>query len=362
MTRSATEMRPARAAVSHGPSTVRIEEVGVPAPGPGEALVAMRACGICGSDLLDWYVEQKAPAVLGHEPIGVVEEVGDPAPAGIKPGARVFAHHHVPCLVCDVCRRGHETRCETFRSTRLVPGGFATRFLVPAANARADLLVLPPGLDDLTATLIEPLACCVHGQRLAALDADTRLLVVGVGQMGLLHVQAALAAGCRNVIATDPMPARRTIASELGAIAVEPEVAAVAAAVDGRPTVAIVCTGAESAISLAFDVVDDGGVVQLFAPTEPDQELRLNGAEIFFRELTVQGSYSAGPADTRLALDLLASGRVTADRIVTHRYALDDVEEALAVARSEESIKVVVLGAETGATSPGSGSEDEVPR
>lgn len=337
-----------RAAVSYGPRDVRIEEVPLPAPQPGEVVVAMDACGICGSDLMDWYVEQKAPTVLGHEPVGRVIAVGEDPPDGIKIGARVFAHHHVPCLDCDTCRRGHETRCAAFRATDLVPGGFAAAFVVPAENAR-DLHVLPDDLDDDTATLIEPLACCVRGQRLAGVAPASRLLIVGVGQMGLLHVRAAIAAGCAHVVAADPIGERRALAEASGATAVPPDPDAIRAALPDAPTIAIVCTYLEPAIHLGFGALADGGVLQLFAPTPPGDPVELGGAEIFFRELTVQGSYSAGPDDVRTALSLLTGGRVTADGIITHHFPLAEAAQALETARSTGSVKVVLTGEGGGA-------------
>jgi L-iditol 2-dehydrogenase len=333
-----------RAAVSYGPREVRIEEVPLREPRPGEVVVAMDACGVCGSDLIEWYVEQKAPTVLGHEPVGRVIALGEEAPDGIELDQRVFAHHHVPCLDCDVCRRGHETRCGLFRSTDLVPGGFAEAFVVPAENAARDLHPLPADLDDETATLIEPLACCIRGQRLADVGATSRLLVVGVGQMGLLHVQAAVAAGCAQVVASDPIAERRALAERFGAAAVPPDRDAIGDALPDGPTVAVVCTYLEPAIRLALETITDGGTVQLFAPPPPGRGLEIDGGDVFFRELTVQGSYSAGPDDVRGALDLVTGGAVTADGIITHRFPLAETERALEVARTPDSVKVVVTG------------------
>ena len=316
-----------RAAVYLGDGEVRIEDRPAPEPGPGEVLVAMRACGICGSDLMEWYVAPRAPLVLGHEPAGVVVASGPGLPA---PGARVFVHHHVPCGTCPYCARGRETLCETFKQTRIEPGGFSELILVPAANAARDLLELPDTVSDEAATLIEPLACCVRGLDRAGVNAGTRLLVVGGGQMGLLIIQAALARGAEVAVA-EPRPERLALAKAFGATEQTEPADAV-----------ILATSHPEAWDLALSSVARGGVIQLFAPSRPGETRAFDAHDLFFREIDIQATYSAGPRDTRAALALLASGAVTADGIITHRFALTDTAEALATARRREGIKVIV--------------------
>jgi L-iditol 2-dehydrogenase len=331
-----------RAAVYQPGGAVVLEERDVPAPGPGEVLVAMRACGICGSDLMGWYVEPRAPLVLGHEPVGEVVAAGEAVEAPLpKVGARVFVHHHVPCGECELCRRGRDTLCETFRATRIHPGGFSERILVPAENAARDLLVVPESVSDAAATLIEPLACCVRGLRRAKVGRETRLLVIGGGQMGLLTALGGLAAGARVAVA-EPLAARRDLATSLGARGIEPEPEAAASTLGGRPTVVMLATGAAAAWELALSAADKGAVVQLFAPSGPGESRAFDVDDVFFRELEIQASYSAGPHDTRFALQLIAGGAVPAERLVTHRFPLERTEEALAAARSREGVKVIV--------------------
>jgi L-iditol 2-dehydrogenase len=319
--------------VYHGDGEIRVEELPVPRPGPGEVLVAMRACGICGSDLMQWYVDQMAPTVLGHEPAGVVVEAdGDDLPA---PGTRVFVHHHVPCGACEYCHRGHETLCAQFKATRIEPGGFSELILVPALNAALDLLPLPDSVSDEAATVIEPLACCVRGLDRARVDADTRLLVIGGGQMGLLIAQAALARGA-DVTVAELLPARRALAESLGARAVAPD-----QPISGF-TVVMLATGAPVAWDLALTAADKGAVIQCFAPAKPGQQAAFDINALFFNEFEIQASYSAGPRDTRAALELIASGAVKTAPLITHRFPLEQTAQALATARSREGIKVLV--------------------
>ena len=349
-----------RAAVYHAPGDIRIEEREARAPGPGEVLVEMRACGVCGSDLMDWYQGPRAPIVLGHEPVGVVVETGPALDAALPaPGTRVFVHHHVPCGDCEYCRRGHETLCDVFKATRIEPGGFSELILVPARNAALDLLEVPGHVSDAAATAIEPLACGVRALRRARVGADTRLLVVGGGQMGLLVAQAARAAGAAVTVA-EPLGERRALAEALGLHAVAPPAdplgtepgGAPGAAPSGgagplgrgaeAPTAVLLCTGAAAAWELALNAVDRGGVIQFFAPAGPGERRDFELRDLFFRELEIQASYSAGPRDTREALALIAGGAVAAERLITHRFPLAATAEALAVARRREGMKVIV--------------------
>src|SRR5438094_10056644 len=180
---------------------VRLEEMAVPRIGPGELLVRVRASGICGSDLMEWYRVKKAPLVLGHEIAGEVVEVGE----GVKDfrvGDRVFASHHVPCGQCRYCLAGHQTVCDMLRTTRFDPGGFAEYVRVPKINVELGTFCLTDGMTFDEGSFIEPLACVVRAQRFARLSAGQIVLVIGRGISGLLHIQFARARGAACMIAT----------------------------------------------------------------------------------------------------------------------------------------------------------------
>jgi L-iditol 2-dehydrogenase len=331
-----------RAAIYHGQGRITLEERPDPVAGPGELVVAVEACGICGSDLMTWYQDPRAPVVLGHEPVGTVVEAGEGAP--FAPGTRVFVHHHVPCFTCRRCRAGRHTLCDRFRATRIDPGGLAERIRVPAENARIDVLEVPDALPGWAATLIEPLACVLRGQRMAGVGPGSRVAVVGAGSMGLLEVQCALALGAAAVAVVEPRADRRPAAAAMGAVVCAgTDAAEVVRALGGEGADQVfVCTHDHRAIAGALAMAGPGGVVQLFAPTTPGEPVPLDLGSAFFREVRLESTYSAGPFDTRDALSMLLGGAVRAEGVVTHRLPLAEVGEAFRLARSGEATKVVI--------------------
>ena len=195
---------------------VRVEESPVPKIRAGEALVRMRVCGVCTGEAMPWYVNRKCPTVLGHEPVGIIEEVG----VGVKrfrKGDRIFFHHHTSCGHCVDCRRGHPTLCREFRETHLDPGGFSEFVRIPKLNLQKDTLKLPKSVSDEDGILIEPLACSVHAIRRLNLKKNDTVLVIGTGVMGLLNIQVAKLYGARKVLACDLKAIRRRAALRFGA-------------------------------------------------------------------------------------------------------------------------------------------------
>jgi L-iditol 2-dehydrogenase len=283
-----------RVARSFASGEVRVEHVADPEPGAGEVVCDVLACGVCASDVTDWYVAPKLPAVLGHEPAGVVHAVGDGV-SSVAVGDRVAIHHHAPCGECRRCRRGHETMCDRFRATRLDPGGFAERVRVPAELV-GELLALPDDLDPVGATFIEPLACVLRAADRAGLRAGDSLLVVGAGVNGLLTIAAAHARAVDAVWVREPRPDRLALAESWGA---------------------------EHHGNELVDVAIVGNALVL-------------------RELTVTASYSAGPDDMRSALHLIESGQVDPRPLISHRLPLEETGRALELQRRGEALKVVV--------------------
>lgn len=336
-----------RAVVFHRSDDLRLEQLPLRPPADGEMLVRIRACGLCPGEAMGWYMARKAPLTLGHEPVGEVVLVGDGA-AGFVPGDRVFIHHHAPCLVCRACRRGDHVHCATWRRSHLIPGGVSEFALVPAEIVRGDTLRVPSGLSDEAATFIEPLACVVKSLQRAGLRAGDRVLVIGLGVMGMLHLLLARRLGAEMVIGADRVPSRLLRAQEAGADAVvdvtqqDLRDAVLARTGGAGADVVIVGPGTVEAIQLGFQSAAAGGTVVLFTPTEPEARWPLEVHDAYFREIRIVPSYSAGPPETREALRWLAKG-LPVEPLITHRYPLEGaIEGYRLVCEATDAMKVVV--------------------
>lgn len=338
-----------RVAMYYNNRCVKLEEMPVPKIGPGEILLRVEACGICGSDVMEWYRIHKAPLILGHELAGVVEDVGKGV-TGFKREDRVAASHHVPCLECFYCKTGHETACDLLRKTNFDPGGFVEFLRIPAVNVeKGGVYRLPDGLSFEDATFIEPLACILRAQRRANMAKGKSVLVMGSGISGLIHIHYAKAMGARRVIATDLVPERLEMARRLGADAVIPaqnySPEKFAAENGGRMADIVITTcSSEKAIGQGIGSVDRGSTVMIFAPTREGVKTYLSVNDTLWRnDVTITTSYAASPDDHVEAMGLLAGGRVDFRPMITHRLGLADTQKGFGfVANPGAAIKVII--------------------
>jgi L-iditol 2-dehydrogenase len=333
------------AAVYDRDGSISVRELPIAPPGKGELLVRITACGICPGESMSWYVARKAPFVLGHEPVGVVEECGsDAGPFGV--GERVFVHHHAPCMTCRRCRRGDFVQCDTWRGARLSPGGMSQYAVVPSTIVGTDVLALPDGVSDDVATFIEPLATVVKSVRRADVKSRDRVLVIGLGVMGLLHVLLVRSLGAELIVASDGVASRRQKAIELGAdSAFDPAGVAegLAAATGGEGAdVVVVGPGSAAAMDAAVSSVARGGKIILFTSLAPHERWPMPVHDLYFKDVSVVTTYSAGPNDTREALALLEGG-FPVEPLITHRFGLVEVQSAYRlVADAGEALKIIV--------------------
>lgn len=348
-----------RAAMYERGGTISVREVPLPELKDGELLVRVTACGVCPGETMRWYVDGKAPFGLGHEPVAVIEARGAgaaPARPWEKPfeaGERVFVHHHAPCMYCRRCRRGDYVQCETWRSTKLVPGGMAQFAVVPAENVHADVLRIPDAIDDETATLIEPLATVVKSLRRSGLRRGDTTLVIGLGVMGLLHVALARQRQAALIMGADRVSARLENAKVVGAdfafdTTSAPLADQVRHATGGEGTdIVIVGPGSKDALDAASQCVAPGGTILIFTALSPEERWPMPVHDLYFKDVRVVTSYSAGPDDTREALKLLSAG-INVKPMFTHRFGLEAVAEAYRlVAEAQEALKVVVYPGKT---------------
>jgi L-iditol 2-dehydrogenase len=336
-----------RAAIYHSNRDVRVTELPVPSIGPGEALLRIESSGICGSDVVEWYRKRRAPLVLGHEVAGVLEAVGEGV-TRFKPGDRVVAAHHVPCNTCRYCLAGHESTCDTLRTTTFDPGGFCEKVRLPAINVDRGVFALPDGLSFDEGTFAEPLACALRAQRIAEIRPGKSVLVLGVGIAGLLHVKLAAALGAGRILATDVLEARRAAAQRFGAEAVfdgrgdVPRL--VREANEGRGAdIVLLCASVAAVYQQAFRSVDRGGTILIFALPDPGVDVPVPLYDLWKDGVTVTSSYAGPPRETLEALELLRAHRVVVTDMITHRLPLAETPRGFAlVADGRECVKVII--------------------
>lgn len=326
-------------------SALHLQEFELPGLQAGEVLVKIRTCGLCTGELMDWYMQSKAPLVPGHELVGEIVETGEGV-SGFEAGDRVVVHHHAPCGTCRTCRQGAFVHCITWRTTHLTPGGLSQYAIVPAEIVVSDLLKIPEHVPDEHAVFTEPLACVVKSLKRAGLKRGHRVAVIGMGVMGLLHVMLAVRWGAELVIGLDRLTHRLKIAGSLGATPVDVDHSDPATEIREHTSgsgaeIVVVGPGSVEALDLAWQIVAPGGTILLFTPSPPDTTWAMDWHTLYFREVRIVPSYSAGPDDMRNALLLIQNG-LPVERLITHTLPLTQAEEGYRLMREAQALKVIV--------------------
>jgi L-iditol 2-dehydrogenase len=317
-----------------------------PTAGPGELIVRMRVCGVCGTDTLKVYGAYPKPQQLGHEVVGVVHEAG----AGVtqfRVGQRVGLAHHVPDYGSHWSRRGSETMDPQFKRSNIDPGGFAEYIRVPAEHVRSTVVAAPDHVPDRRAVFMEPLACCLRALDRASLREGDSALVVGAGAVGTLFVpllrDRAVTALVADVRAERIETARRWGATD-GAVVGRDDLPALCRAHSaGRGVDAVILTVVnDDVLRTALACVRDGGTIVLFGG-KPGSELTFAYWDAFLREISLVTSYSATPDGLRRAMAILAGPAWAGlEDLISHALPLERAGEAFEILRKGEGGKVVI--------------------
>lgn len=337
-----------KVAMYYNNNDVRIQEMPIPEINDDEILVKVKASGICGSDVMEWYRIKKAPLVLGHEISGVIVKIGKNVKK-FKLGDRVFVSHHVPCNSCSFCKNNQETLCHTLHSTNFYPGGFSEYLRVPKINIEnSGVFVLPKEISYEEGAFIEPLACVVRGMKVAEMKQGENILVIGSGIAGILNIKYARAKGANKIFATDIDEYRLRSAKKMGADVVinakENIIEKIKKNNQGKlADLVILCTGAPSAARQAMDCVASGGKILFFAPTAPGVEISFPLFDLWNKQVKMFSTYAGAPKDIKKAIELLKSKKVKVTDMITHRFSLKEAAKGFKLAAdAKKSIKIII--------------------
>lgn len=330
-----------------GNKTFAVTDLPTPHAGPGELVLRNQVCGVCGTDVHIYHGEPGSadvnpPVVLGHEYSGEVVEVGKGV-TGFAVGDHVTVDPNIYCGHCAYCQNGKKQLCPSMEAIGVTrDGGFAQYSRIPASQA----FKLEPTVPWEAAAMAEPLACCLHGIDLAGIQVGDKVCVVGGGAIGLLMVQLAKLSGASQIVLSEPNEKRRQVGLQVGAnTALDPTrpdaQEAFAQVLDGGANVVIECVGNVPAVKSAFQFAGKGATVLLFSVPKVDATFDLPLFDVYKKELTIKGSF-VNPDTHARAVALINSGKVDFDPIITHRFTLDQLPEAIAMQMSDASIKVVV--------------------
>jgi len=356
-----------QAAVYRGVNDMRVETVPVPAIGPGELLVKVATCGVCGTDLKKIHTgSHSAPRIFGHEIAGAIVRLGEGV-TRFQLGERVVVHHHVPCGDCYYCRKQTPAQCALYKKVGVTAGfepsggGFAEYIRVMDWIAASRGVVrIPDGVPFEQAAFLEPVNTVLKGVKMLNLAPDDTVLVIGQGPIGLMHAALAARSGAR-VLTSDLYPERHAIAAEFGLhdpihAGAEDVVERVFKETQGRGADAVIlAVGGNALIKTAMAAVRPGGKVMLFAQTQYG-EATFDPGQVCMDEKTLLGSYSSSFRILDEVTELVFGGYRNGfdlTKLISHRFPLQQAAEAIEVAShpQADSMKIMIEPV------PGAGAE-----
>ena len=328
-----------RAVVLSGPNQFAPAEIEKPQIGPDEILLEMKAAAICGTDMRILTGKKtkgvRYPSVIGHEFCGVIAEVGADV-KGYEVGEKVAVANVIPCHHCSSCLRGRTNACLDRKAIGYeFDGGFEEYIRIPSiCIENGNVVKLPEYMSYQAGALIEPLSCCIRGLKNAGTGFNDDVLIVGAGPIGLFHLQLSKIAGARKVIVSEPNEQRRKVALELGAdLVVDPTKEDLPAIVDRETNgqgmdVIVMAIGVPALVNSTLKLCKRGGTVNLFAGFAGTGESTVEVNTIHYNEINVNGSTAYKLEDYLAAAEMIKSGKIDADKIVTHRFKIEDFQKA----------------------------------
>ncbi len=345
-----------KAAVYKGTRLVEVESVPVPEIGRGEILIRVESCGICHTDLKKIEYDLLAPPrIYGHETAGVVAAIGPGVASRFLPGDRVIVFHHIPCRKCFYCRKKLYAQCPVYKKVGVTAGyepaggGFSQYVRVMDWIVDQGVEKIPAGVSFDQACFVEPVNTCLKGVKQIDPQPDDVVVILGQGPIGLIFTMMVARTGAR-IVATDTMPSRRSLALKFGAEAVfdprDPELEnRVKSMTEGRGAdLAIIAASARGIVGQAVASSRPGARILLFAQTSHQERIEVSGADVCMGERVLCGSYSASVDLQKESADLVFSGALPVEELISHRFALSEIHQGIerALHPDEGSLKIVV--------------------
>ena len=339
-----------KASVCYKQNDLRTEDLPIPEISDNEVLIKMLACGLCGTDIQKIRGDSvNKPTVLGHEVVGEIVKKGKNV-SKFEIGDRVITAIHVPCFTCHYCNKGHYTICEQFRTNNIDPGGFAEFIRIPELHLNHLTHKVSNNVTDEEATLIEPIACCLHGLKQADIRPNDSVLIMGAGTIGILHAQLAKIKGANKVIVSDMSEFKLQKALKVGcdyAINIKEKniIDEVNKITDGQGVdVIVIAAGVSSLVADAVNMVRRAGKIIVFSGFDKNKLVTIDVSRFFKDEISIIGTYSVTPYEFPEALDLLEKRKLNTKEMITHVYPLNKLSEAIDISTNPEQpvLKVII--------------------
>jgi len=349
---------PMKAAVVKGNSSIEIKNIEKQSLGPGDILVKMRACGICGSDVEKVFGKYGQPSMrLGHEPAGIITQVGSEI-SNFSVGDRVFTHHHVECGSddCHECSHGNETMCKKYYESNLEPCGLADEYVVPEWNVKhGGVFRIENHMSFEEAAMIEPLACCIRAWSGVNRKKNDSVAILGVGPTGIMHAMLAKHHRFGKIFCLDLNEFRLNFVKKIemrkhqdfNPITIHPGKTNALEQIKSETAnqgvdVVIVATSSLNALKDAVSFVRKGGTIVMFGVPSKGANVELDMSEIYSKGITIINSYAASASDTRHAEDLIKN-EINVAQLITHRYNLEECQQAFIHAKSGDNAMKIII-------------------